>query len=51
MQNIDDSTSQIGPCAMSPTLKDLLDLSDETNKCAFELLFHDMFPIELTGTG
>ena len=30
MQNIDDSSSQIGPCPMSPTLKDLLDRSDET---------------------
>ena len=29
MQNIDDSSSQIGSCPMSPTLKDLLDLLDE----------------------
>ena len=30
MQNIDDSSSQIGSCPVSPTLKDLLDLLDET---------------------
>ena len=30
MQNIDDSSSQIGSCPMSPTLKYLLDLLDET---------------------
>ena len=30
MQNIDDSSSQIGSCPMSPTLKDLIDLLDET---------------------
>ena len=30
MQNIDDSSSQVGSCPMSPTLKDLLDLLDET---------------------
>ena len=30
MQNIDDASSQIESCPMSPTLKDLLDLLDET---------------------
>ena len=30
MQNTDDASSQIGSCSMSPTLKDLLDLLDET---------------------